>query len=195
MGTRHLTIVKHGGEIKVAQYGQWDGYPEGQGKFVHEFCSNKANLEKLKANLEKCYFLNGTYSEEESKKLWEQYKVFLTRDTGAEILAAIANSDLEKIALRNNLGFGKDSLFCEWAYMLDLDENKLIGFCGFNKDKEKQDPLFAISEDDPTFRDSAGYYGIRRVAEFKLDDLPPFEEYENALYENNGDEAIVEAIK
>lgn len=31
MGTRHLIKVKYKGEIKVSQYGQWDGYPDGQG--------------------------------------------------------------------------------------------------------------------------------------------------------------------
>jgi len=28
MGTRHLTMVIQNKEPKVAQYGQWDGYPE-----------------------------------------------------------------------------------------------------------------------------------------------------------------------
>lgn len=31
MGTRNLTAVYIDGEYKVAQYGQWDGYPEGPG--------------------------------------------------------------------------------------------------------------------------------------------------------------------
>ena len=31
MGTRNLTIVYYDGDYRVAQYGQWDGYPEGAG--------------------------------------------------------------------------------------------------------------------------------------------------------------------
>lgn len=29
MGTRHLSIVKLNGKVKVAQYGHWDGYSKG----------------------------------------------------------------------------------------------------------------------------------------------------------------------
>ena len=48
MGTRNLTIVYSNGEYKVAQYGQWDGYPEGLGvqllKYLREYLRNKRNL-------------------------------------------------------------------------------------------------------------------------------------------------------
>jgi hypothetical protein len=60
MGTRHLTMVVSNNETKVAQYGQWDGYPEGQGVTILTFlrskdsseynpirCIKKYNLDKL----------------------------------------------------------------------------------------------------------------------------------------------------
>ena len=31
MGTENITMVKHNGEYKVAQYGSFDGYPSGKG--------------------------------------------------------------------------------------------------------------------------------------------------------------------
>lgn len=31
MGTRNLTAVYLDGEYKIAQYGQWDGYPKDKG--------------------------------------------------------------------------------------------------------------------------------------------------------------------
>ena len=37
MGTRHMVGVVLDGDFKIAQYGQWDGYPEGQGKTVLDF--------------------------------------------------------------------------------------------------------------------------------------------------------------
>ena len=37
METRHLTLVYKNGAFKVAQYGQWDGYPSGQGLTALKF--------------------------------------------------------------------------------------------------------------------------------------------------------------
>lgn len=65
MGTRHLTLVQHNNEMKVAQYGQWDGYPKGQGKTVLEFL-HKANMDKFKKQLAKVRF---TTNVEKDKKI------------------------------------------------------------------------------------------------------------------------------
>ena len=37
MGTRHLICVVSDNQYRIAQYGQWDGYPEGQGAAILEF--------------------------------------------------------------------------------------------------------------------------------------------------------------
>lgn len=56
MGTRNLTIVTLAGVNRVAQYGQWDGYPSGQGKTILEFLKNQFNREKFIARLDITYF-------------------------------------------------------------------------------------------------------------------------------------------
>jgi hypothetical protein len=45
MGTRHLIEVKIDGELKVAQYGQWDGYLTGQGVNIADFIHNKMDVD------------------------------------------------------------------------------------------------------------------------------------------------------
>ena len=101
MGTRHLIAVQLDGEYKIAQYGQWDGYPEGKGIDVLHFLRNRMDEEKLKAALRRSSFI----SDEALNKLWkacgmqDDGMILLTdmdtmkrhhpefhRDTSAEIL-------------------------------------------------------------------------------------------------------------
>ena len=50
MGTRHMIGVVSDGKYRVAQYGQWDGYPSGQGVGILEFLID-GNLDALKRNV------------------------------------------------------------------------------------------------------------------------------------------------
>ena len=60
-------MVIHKGETKIAQYGQWDGYPEGQGVTILNFVRKKKNLEKLRAKLEKVRFKTKKESHQTSR--------------------------------------------------------------------------------------------------------------------------------
>ena len=145
MGTRNLTVVYKDGEPKVAQYCQWDGYPSGQGVTVLDFLkTNDLNLFAKKVG--QCTWL----SDEELYDLWKSVgaddtgfvsmeisnkfrKRFphLHRDTGARILGLIQDSD--GLQLVNSIGFAADGLFCEWAYVIDLDAQTLEVYSGFHK--------------------------------------------------------------
>jgi hypothetical protein len=54
MGTRHFIGVKQNREFKVAQYGQWDGYPTTALAKIVEFLKTDGAIEHLKRNLPKC---------------------------------------------------------------------------------------------------------------------------------------------
>ncbi|KAF2194392.1 hypothetical protein K469DRAFT_773578, partial [Zopfia rhizophila CBS 207.26] len=54
-GTRHLICVFHKGRFVVAQYGQWDGYPEGQGVTLMKFLCVPINIQRLKDGLKHIY--------------------------------------------------------------------------------------------------------------------------------------------
>jgi hypothetical protein len=70
MGTRHLTAVILKEKPKVAQYGQWDGYPGGQDLKILNFLK-KCQFEKFKEQISKCRFL----SEEELLNKWKEFGV------------------------------------------------------------------------------------------------------------------------
>lgn len=178
MGTRHLTIVRLDGDYKVAQYGQWDGYPEGQGATVLEFLQGWSRPE-FEAKLRASSFLtapeieeiNATIKRENLGERWQRRWPALTRDMGAEILSLIAGAP-PGIKLRNSIGFAGDSLFCEFAYLIDLDANVLEVYRGFRKEPLPEGERFA---NHPGLEKTDGYYPICKAASYPLTELPTVE--------------------
>lgn len=131
MGTRHLTMIISNGETKVAQYGQWDGYPEGQGATVLEFLKScDIDLFRNKVNSLR-WITEAEAGRLNSADNWSGDYPYLSRDTGAQILNAIQYGEIRKREsviscevefLVDSSDFVNDSLFCEWAYVVDLDK-------------------------------------------------------------------------
>ena len=57
MGTRNLVAVQIDGQYKIAQYGQWDGYPSGKGLEVLEFLRERMNEEAFVKALRNSSFI------------------------------------------------------------------------------------------------------------------------------------------
>lgn len=66
MGTRNLVAVFVDGKYQIAQYGQWDGYPSGQGLTVLKFVRDGLDLQRFLKALENVRFVG----EEEYKQKW-----------------------------------------------------------------------------------------------------------------------------
>jgi len=168
MGTRNLTCVYIDGQYKVAQYGQWDGYPSGQGINLLNILKG-LNLEKLREAARKCRFLTKDEINElaDDEKWLEKYPQ-LSRDHGANIVKLVYENN--GLTLHNQIKFAADSLFCEWAYVVDLDKNLLEVYKGFNKEPSitAEDRFFFLNEE----YDDNGYYPIKIIATFDLNHLP-----------------------
>jgi hypothetical protein len=148
MGTRNLTMVISNGKTKVAQYGQWDGYPSGQGETILTFFK-KTNLKVFK---EKIDTLATWVTEKQLTKFWKdaghdgksewvsmdisdkfkQSHPQLNRDMAANVLEFIYNSD-KPVLLKDDSDFMEDGTWCEWAYVIDLDKNTLSVKVGADK--------------------------------------------------------------
>lgn len=186
MGTRNLTcVIDSQGEVKVAQYGQWDGYPEGQGTIVLDFLKKKGNQELLQKKLQRVRWLDKDGKDkkfvEDNDKNWPKYfgdqdnrskrtqeifNLFFSRDVGANILENIAESNEEGIPLKNEFDFMKDSLFCEWAYVVNFKTKKLECYTGFIHEPHSDNKYFDGSVGDE------GYYPVKLLKEYDLDNLP-----------------------
>jgi hypothetical protein len=154
------------GRWYIAQYGQFDGYPEGEGVKVFNFLSFAGNVENLKVGLEnhiyeptedemaairnECDAWDQNWSAQNSayephvsgiKQLYPS----LARQTSAGILGIIARAgqaeetdDAEgdeekkpkKIPVQLELEFANETLFCEWAYVVDLDKEVMEVYGG-----------------------------------------------------------------
>jgi hypothetical protein len=135
MGTRNLTVVKNlEGTTKIAQYGQWDGYPSYSGIQALNFLRDKVNRDNLLVELQNVEFID----EEEANAIYESFDhddndstkylmayPGLHRDTGIGILEVVANAT-KTIKTIDNTEFANDKLFCEGIYEVDFSTNKFI---------------------------------------------------------------------
>ena len=133
MGTRNLTkVINKDGVTVVAQYGQWDGYPSGQGLNTLYHAHNAKMIEDRLGN---CKFLNEQECDNinsliaaSNKPISETYPT-LSRDTCSDILGYVAFSTGE-VPLVDNSDFENDGLFCEGVYTLDFQKGKFISWYG-----------------------------------------------------------------
>jgi len=191
MGTRNLTAVMLNGEYRIAQYGQWDGNPAGQGLVALNFL-RKMDTTKFIEAVDRCRFV----TDEEYEQLWvncgcppnDQYpspevcSAFdkkhpqFSRDNGAGVLKMVYES-IGEVLLTNHIKFAGNSLMCEWAYVIDFDKNTFEVFKGFNKRKPGKNARFNDIADLDDKWTSPDYYHVRLKAKFDLDDLPDNETF------------------
>ena len=187
MGTRNLTMVIKGEKPVIAQYGQWDGYPSGSGLYILSFLK-KRSLNKFKKKLELVRFATDEDIAEveefmksigvtdgwlnmDQSSLYHQKYPFLTRDNGSGILQMV-HDNKEPIFLTDSSDFAKDSLFCEWAYVIDLDKGTFEIYDGFNQRPLDEDERFYSPDEKLNEDGTPRYYPVRLVQTYSLDELP-----------------------
>jgi hypothetical protein len=177
-------MVIHNEQTKVAQYGQWDGYPDGQGKtalsfllhmergkFIEQLGKAKwANEDEVNTYLLSIGAKDGWLNGDQSKLYHAKYP-FFSRDHGAAILAKIYMWEDSEILLEDTSAFAGNSLMCEWAYVIDLDKNTFEIYEGFNKSPLNQNERFFNSP----IKD--GYYPVKMVKSYSINELPSIEQF------------------
>lgn len=123
MGTRHLICIYHAGRFIVAQYGHWDGYPGGAGVAILRFLKAPNNISRLRSGLQHI------------KISTEKYYCIRACDQNtylgsSQFLPALAEAGEKggEVEVGMDLDFATDPLFCEWSYVIDLDEGCLEAY-------------------------------------------------------------------
>lgn len=210
MGTRNLTCVVKNGQYLVAQYGQFDGYPTGVGEDIVKFLTGSYDPARFAAQLDKLVVL----TDDEVTARWrifgadEKGLVTLTdaqhfaqvypslhRNMAGDILQYVQDTAKPEVHLR--LAFAADSLFCEYAYVVNLDNNTLEVFTGFNEEPlTTTDRFFFLQEADATADND--YFPVRLYATIPFVELQPgvtmraLEERMNAEAESADDEEVAD---
>lgn len=173
MGTRHMVGVEADKKIRIAEYGQCDGYPSGVGIYIYRFLNNQKNIDKLKQNLPYIIFSDdfADYQNQSSDilSIVANYNPFKP-DPLKEFLGITQDQEKPTIlCLKNDYDFAYDSLFCEWTYIINLDTNRLEIYEGFQK--KPLQPTERFYKETPY----DGYYGCKKICELDIYNLPPTE--------------------
>lgn len=182
MGTRSASGVIIDGEQKIS-YNHFDGYPQGVGQqIVDELRTAIAGLGLAGALLRwrgqaramrmvdanqnpfahEIGFYDLTASDVSSGKDWYSH----LRDDHGSILARLNRG----VATDERL-FVADSLFCEWAYILDLDQAVLEVYQGFQRQPHDRGRFADMPHHVGTNR-SVTYYPVALERSFPLIELP-----------------------
>lgn len=120
MGTRHhQVVINEEGKTKVSQYGQWDGYPSGQGKDILEYLK-KGKLDEYLKNLNKIPIATKKQLEKvNSDKDWKINYPYLSRDCGSDIHQMIEDGVVKFVV---HIDSEEAKQWCEGFYTIDFKE-------------------------------------------------------------------------
>ena len=190
MGTRNLTIILKDGEHKVAQYCQWDGYPDGQGRKAYLLL--KDNSAVIEQSISNCQWITEEQIEErwraaheacdmdwegmengfrfEAGEAMKSLYPEMERSHGALVLDTVINS-VGPIYLQDGIAFAENDLFCEWIWIVDFDKRLFQAFAPTKylsyQSVENQESYLDTLDFDVT---------MTKVFERGLDDLPATEQ-------------------
>ena len=188
MGTRGLIGIRKKGVLK-GTYNHFDSYPSCLGDAIASEIKSKPigyfeegfdrikmvveTAKPTKAEIAKCKDM-GLYDETVSQQRETDWYCLLKKAQGSLI------ANIEAGLMIDEARFMADSLFCEWAYVLDLDKKELEIYRGFNKLEGTETK---VRSDGSTY--TTDKYGpVRLLYSVPLDELESFdmETFEKAYY-------------
>ncbi|MBO7695824.1 MAG: hypothetical protein J6T10_24600 [Methanobrevibacter sp.] len=167
MGTRGLYGFRKNGVDKVT-YNHYDSYPEYLGRNILEFIRNHG--EKLNSIFDNIIMVNedDIPTKEQIEECKEYCDTNVSKQTEEEWYCLLhkTQGDLEPYInglkyMTDSHEFILDSLFCEYAYIINLDTNKLEFWVGFQK-KPDETNRYGIEMYD-------NYYPCKLIKEYDLD--------------------------
>lgn len=185
MSTRGALGFKLNEKYYVA-YNHFDSYPKGLGQEVVDIVSSivkEKGLKKLKNNVAKIRLVNEqdtptindiekykhSANTDVDNKSFDSWYCLLRQTQGSEMIVQVYTHNLD--VMIDNFDFLKNSLSCEYAYIINLDNDTLELYEGFNHEPQKDNPLPIKQIVFETINNN-DYYPVRYLGSFKLDSIP-----------------------
>lgn len=178
MGTRGLYGIRKNGRDK-ATYNHWDSYPDYLGREVAKFCASRT-LEELNTLFDNIELVDemsqptedqkkrcvdaGWYDGSVSEQSTDDWYCLLRKLQGNFDELRKFTSGEEKIYMNDGISFIRNSLFCEYAYIINLDTGKLEFYVGFQHGAQHGNRYGEEPKDN-------GYYPCRLALEIPLVDI------------------------
>lgn len=171
-------------EVDKVAYNHSDSYPSWLGKKVLEFVADNT-IEELRIAAARIEFINDkvppTKAQQAECANFFDGNVDDGKRSNWYCLLRKAQGDLNAFTkkrlryMNDNSAFLADSLFCEWAYIINLDSGKLEVYRGFNKKPTGAGRYATLCDPSPDEqRKTYGrepYYGVVLIAEESLEEL------------------------
>lgn len=168
MGTRGCYGFRKNGMDKLT-YNHFDSYPDWLGRKMIEFCKT-TSIKEMNEIFDRLVLVNrhNKPTQEQIKECIDFYDGSVSNQTVEDWYCLLREAQGEPSAYKNGLkymiennDFIKDSLFCEYAYIVNLDDNCLEFYVGFQKTPDEINRYGTEKVD--------GYYPCRMVACYPLD--------------------------
>lgn len=179
MGTRGLVGFRIDGEDRLS-YNHYDSYPSELGVKVVDFLQSINSLAQVKAQVRQLKLVTEDMAPTEAEIAalgpWSDLSVGEGKPTDWYCLLRQCQGDLKATLeagymLVNN-EFINDSLFCEWAYIINLDTEKLEIYKGFQTKAHKKGRYGKAVPTDtnfiPSYPGQERYYPVALVANLPL---------------------------
>jgi hypothetical protein len=187
MGTRGLFGFYKNGVTK-ASYNHYDSYPEELGVKIMKFIE-ETPVTELNQIFDKIIMVNGGSkpTAEQINQCIQYYCPDVSTGKVDDWYALLRESQGELNAYKEGLPFMidsadfiKDSLFCEWAYLINLDTNTFEVYRGFQKEMQ------ANRYYDESLKNET-YKNCKLIAEYKLESVHSDELVEELLIKGGRD--------
>lgn len=172
MGTRGAVCLVVDGTEKVI-YNHWDSYPDGLGEGVASWLRDSlADEDAARHAVQSLQPVDATV--DPTAEDFERYGEFHDPNvsTGKDWYSLLRHTQgnlpmtLKAGLYEPSPDFPLDSLFCEWAYVVDFDARQFEVYEGFRQTPPTDGRWVGKRGDDDQ------YYPVQRVAAWSFDDLP-----------------------